>query len=377
MPRILSTTPREDGFRMPAEWEPHIGCWMLWPERSDNWRNGAKPAQHAFAAVAAAIAQGEPVTVCASPGEYAVAREMLDPAIRVVEMTNNDSWMRDCGPTFLVDDAGDVRGVDWKFNAWGGLVGGLYFPWDQDDLVGEKVLEFERDDRYAPDFVLEGGSIDVDGQGTVLTTEECLLNPNRNPDMDRQTIETWLRDYLGVQTVLWLGKGVHLDETDGHVDNLCRFVAPGEVVLTWTDDPGDPQYEISHDALRRLEGYRDAQGRALKVHKLLQPARPVVITAEEAQGVDKVHGTLPREAGDRMAASYVNFYIANEVIVAPRFDDPNDEPAQALLATLFPGRRIVTVPGREILLGGGGIHCITQQEPRGRRLAKAASGSAA
>ncbi|WP_299003978.1 agmatine deiminase [uncultured Caulobacter sp.] len=367
MPRILETTPRADGFRMPAEWEPHAGCWMLWPERSDNWRNGAKPAQHAFTAVAAAIAQGEPVTVCASPGEYAVAREMLDPAIRVVEMTNNDSWMRDCGPTFLVHADGRVRGVDWKFNAWGGLIGGLYFPWDQDDLVGEKVLELERDDRYAPDFVLEGGSIDVDGEGTVLTTEECLLNPNRNPDLDRAGIEARLRDYLGVETVLWLGKGVHLDETDGHVDNLCRFVAPGEVVLTWTDDPADPQYPISQDALRRLEGYRDAKGRALKVHKLAQPARPVVITAEEAAGVDKVHGTLPREAGDRMAASYVNFYIANDVVVAPRFDDANDAPAQALLARLFPGRRILTVPGREILLGGGGIHCITQQEPRGRR----------
>lgn len=369
MSRILTTTPRADGFRMPAEWEPHIGCWMLWPERSDNWRNGAKPAQHAFAVVAAAIAQGEPVTVCASPAEYAVAREMLDPAIRVVEMTNNDSWMRDCGPTFLVNGEGEVRGVDWKFNAWGGLLGGLYFPWDQDDLVGEKVLELERDDRYAPDFVLEGGSIDVDGRGTLLTTEECLLNPNRNPGLDRAAIEARLRDYLGVDTILWLGKGVHLDETDGHVDNLCRFVAPGQVVLTWTDAPDDPQYEISQDALRRLEGFRDAEGRALTVHKLLQPAHPVLITADEAAGVDKVHGTLPREAGDRMAASYVNFYVANEVVVAPRFDDPNDQPAQALLARLFPGRRILTVPGREILLGGGGIHCITQQEPRGRRRA--------
>ncbi|WP_374574678.1 agmatine deiminase [Phenylobacterium sp.] len=366
MSKILSTTPKQDGFRMPAEWEPHVGCWMLWPERSDNWRNGAKPAQHAFAAVAAAIAQGEPVTVCASPGEYEVAREMLDPSIRVVEMTNNDSWIRDCGPTFLVNDKGVVRGVDWKFNAWGGLIGGLYFPWDQDDLVGEKVLEFERDDRYAPDFILEGGSIDVDGQGAVMATEECLLNPNRNAGMSREEIEAMLRAYLGVEAVLWLGKGVYLDETDGHVDNLCRFVAPGEVVLTWTDDTSDPQYEISADALRRLQGFRDGRGRPLTVHKLHQPARPVLITAEEAAGVDKVHGTLPREAGDRMAASYVNFYIGNGVVVAPRFDDPQDGPAQETLGRLFPGRKILTVPGREILLGGGGIHCITQQEPLGR-----------
>ncbi len=371
MPRVLTSTPRQDGFRMPAEWEPHAGCWMLWPERSDNWRNGAKPAQHAFAAVAAAISEGEPVTVCASPGEYAVAREMLDPAVRVVEMTSNDSWIRDCGPTFVVNDRGLVRGVDWKFNAWGGLADGLYFPWDQDDLVGEKVLELERDDRYAPDFVLEGGSIDVDGEGSVLVTEECLLNVDRNPQLDRAEIETMLRDYLGVEAVLWLGRGVHLDETDGHVDNLCRFVAPGEVVLTWTDDRSDPQYEISADALRRLEGFRDARGRPLKVHRLHQPARPVVITAEEAAGVDRVHGTLPRQAGDRMAASYVNFYIANGVVVAPRFGDPHDARAQAKLAELFPTRRILTTPGREILLGGGGIHCITQQQPLGRPVASA------
>lgn len=366
MSKLLTTTPRQDGFRMPAEWEPHIGCWMLWPERSDNWRGGAKPAQHAFAAVAAAIAQGEAVTVCASPGQYLVAREMLDPGIRVVEMTSNDSWIRDCGPTFVVNDAGEVRGVDWKFNAWGGLGGGLYFPWDQDDLVGEKVVEFERDDRYAPDFVLEGGSIDVDGQGTVLTTEECLLNPNRNPNLSRAEIEQHLSNYLNIDKVLWLEKGVYLDETSGHVDNFCRFVSPGEVVLTWTDDRSDPQYEISAAALDRLQGKTDARGRSLKIHKIHTP-RPVLITPEEAAGVDKVAGTLPREAGNRLAASYVNFYIANDVVVMPRFYDPQDEPAQETLARLFPTRRIVTVPGREILLGGGNIHCITQQEPLGRR----------
>lgn len=366
MARLLSTTPRADGFRMPAEWETHNDCWMLWPERSDNWRRGAKPAQHAFAAVAAAIVQGEPVTVCVSPDQFIIAREMLDPAIRVVEMTSNDSWIRDCGPTFVVNGEGAVRGVDWKFNAWGGLDGGLYFPWDQDDLVGEKVIEIERDDRYAPDFILEGGSIDVDGEGTVLTTEECLLNPNRNPELGRAGIEQMLHDYLNVDKILWLPKGVYLDETDGHVDNFCRFVAPGEVVLTWTDDVADPQYAISVAALDLLASMRDANGRPLTVHKLHQP-RPVLITAGEAAEVDHVPGTLPRQAGDRLAASYVNFYIANDVIVMPGYDDPHDGPARQKLAELFPGRRIVMVPGREILLGGGNIHCITQQEPLGRR----------
>lgn len=371
MSKVLTTTPRQDGFRMPAEWEPHSGCWMLWPERSDNWRGGAKPAQHAFAAVAAAITQGEPVSVCASPAQYLIARDMLDPSVRVVEMTSNDSWIRDCGPTFVVNDKGNVRGIDWKFNAWGGLSGGLYFPWDQDDLVGEKVIELERDDRYAPDFILEGGSIDVDGEGTLLTTEECLLNPNRNPDKSREQIEKYLKDYLNLEQILWLKKGIYLDETSGHVDNFCRFVAPGEVILAWTDDHSDPQYEISAEALERLQSMTDARGRSLKIHKLVGP-RPVLITAEEAAGVDKVAGTLPRDAGNRLAASYVNFYIANNVVVMPSFNDPADIAAQQMLAKLFPTRRIVVVPGREILLGGGNIHCITQQEPLGRRIVQMA-----
>lgn len=362
MPRRLHSTPRADGYRMPAEWEPHAGCWLLWPERPDNWRNGARPAQAAFAAVAAAIARTEPVTVCVSPERYAAAREALPEIVRVVEMTSNDSWARDCGPTFVVDDRGGVRGIDWRFNAWGGLRDGLYFPWDQDDLVGEKVLELERDDRYAPDLVMEGGSIDVDGQGTVLTTEECLLNPDRNPELTRADIEARLKAHLNVETVLWLPKGVHGDETDGHVDNLCRFVGPGEVVLTWTDDPADPQHAISRDALAHLQTMTDARGRALIVHRLHQPA-PVVITVDEAAGVDRLPGTLPRRPGDRMAASYVNFYIANGAVIAPAFDDPADAPAHDLLGRLFPARRIIAVPAREILLGGGGIHCITQQQP--------------
>ncbi|MBC7670558.1 MAG: agmatine deiminase [Gemmatimonadaceae bacterium] len=369
MSKLLTTTPRQDGFRMPAEWEPHIGCWMLWPERSDNWRGGAKPAQHAFAAVAAAIVEGEPVTVCVSPGQYVIAREMLDPAVRVVEMTNNDSWIRDCGPTFVVNKAGLVRGVDWKFNAWGGLLGGLYFPWDQDDLVGEKVIEMEGDDRYGPNFILEGGSIDVDGECSLLVTEQCLLNANRNPTKTREQIEQELRDYLGVEAVLWLKAGVYLDETDGHIDNFCRFIAPGEVVLTWTDDRRDPQYDISAEAYERLQTMRDARGRPLTVHKLHQP-NPALITAEEAAGVDRVPGTLPREPGDRLAASYVNFYIANDRLIMPAFNDSHDEAAQAVLSDLFPLRDIITVPGREILLGGGNIHCITQQEPLGARGAK-------
>lgn len=365
MTRRLESTPRADGFRMPGEFEPHEGCWMLWPERPDNWRLGAKPAQHAFAAVASAIAEGEPVTMGVSPGQFQNARSMLPPHIRVVEMTYNDSWMRDCGPTFLINGKGDVRLINWKFNAWGGIRGGLYFPWDQDDIVPQKIAEIERVDRYRATLTLEGGSIHVDGEGTLLTTEQCLLNPNRNPGLSREDIEKILSDYLNVDAFIWLGDGVFNDETSGHVDNLCCFIKPGCVALTWTDDTSDPQYEISRDAFKRLSAARDAKGRKLDIHKIHQPA-PVIITGEEASGVDAIEGTLPRQPGNRMAASYINFYIGNGVVVMPAFDDPQDGPAAEALAALFPGRRVIPVPAREILLGGGNIHCITQQQPARR-----------
>ena len=367
MTRTQKSTPRRDGFRMPAEFEPHAGTWMLWPERPDNWRLGAKPAQAAFAAVASAIAASEPVTVGVSAAQYENARAQLPAAVRLVELSSNDAWARDTGPTGIVDAGGRVRGVDWVFNAWGGLDGGLYFPWDQDDLVARKVLEIEGLDRYRAPFVLEGGAIHVDGEGTLITTEECLLNPNRNPGLSRADIERGLRDYLGVETILWLGRGVFNDETDGHVDNLCCFVRPGEVALTWCDDPADPQYEISRDALARLRAARDARGRRLLVHKIPQPG-PLFMTAEEAAGVDRREGSRPRQAGDRMAGSYVNFYIANRRVVVPLLDPATDARALRILRRLFPGREVVGVPAREILLGGGNIHCITQQVPKGAGL---------
>jgi len=364
MARPLKGTPRRDGFRMPGEFEPHRGCWMLWPERPDNWRLGAKPAQKAFAEVACAIARFEAVTVGVSAAQFQNARRCLPEEVRVLELSCNDSWMRDVGPTFVVDPGGAVRLVDWRFNAWGGLRGGLYFPWDQDALVARKVGEIEGLDRYAAPLILEGGSIHVDGEGTVIATEQCLLNPNRNPELGRRDIEELLREYLGVESILWLGKGVYNDETDGHVDNLCSFVRPGVVALTWTEDRSDPQYEISADALERLERATDARGRRVEVHKIEQPG-PLTITREECDGVDRVEGTLPRQEGDRLAASYINFYVANGAVVVPQFGDPQDPAALAGLAELFPGREVVGVYAREILLGGGNIHCITQQQPLG------------
>ena len=215
---------------------------------------------------------------------------MLPPEVRVVELAADDAWMRDVGPTFVVDGDGGRRGVDWHFNAWGGLEGGLYFPWDRDERVAAKVLEVEGAERYRAPLVLEGGSIHVDGEGTVLTTEECLLNPNRNPELSREQIERHLLDYLGAEKVLWLGRGVFMDETDGHVDNLACFARPGVVLLTWTDDESDPQHEISADARERLEAATDARGRALEVVLLPSPG-PLEMSAEEAAGVDAAEGT--------------------------------------------------------------------------------------
>jgi agmatine deiminase len=364
MTRTLDTTPAQDGFSMPAEYAPHAGCWMLWPERPDNWRQGAQPAQRAFAEVARAIARFEPVTMGVSAGHFEFARQQLPPQIRVVEMSHDDAWMRDVGPTFVTNKRGVRRGVDWRFNAWGGLAGGLYFPWDQDDLVAHKVLEIEASDRYRARLINEGGAIHVDGQGTALVTEQMMLNPNRNPELDKAAIEQQLIAYLGVQVVIWLGDGVIDDETGGHIDNLACFARPGVVMLTWTDDKRDPQYAVSRDAFERLAAARDARGRRIEVVKLPMPG-PLRYSAAETSGVQEREAARARIAGMRLAASYVNFYIANGGIVMPLLDARTDRAAAARLKRVFPGRKVVGVPAREILLGGGNIHCITQQVPRG------------
>jgi agmatine deiminase len=362
MSRTLDSTPTADGFRMPGEFEPHAGCWMAWPERPDNWRDAARPAQEAFVAVAEAIAVSEPVTMAVSDAQYERCRAMLSPAVRVVEISTDDSWLRDIGPSFLVDDAGFLRGVDWHFNAWGGVEGGLYANWEHDDRVAQKVLEIERAGRYRASLVLEGGSIHVDGQGTVLTTEECLLNHNRNPELSREQIEAELREYLGVSTVLWLGRGVFGDETDGHIDNLACFARPGVVMLSWPEDDSDPTRSAAEDAERRLQLARDDRGRELEVIRIPAPG-PLLISDEEAAGVERRAGTLPRLAGERMAGSYVNFFIATSRVIFPLLDERSDDRAAEILSDAFPGREIVGVPAREILLGGGNIHCITQQVP--------------
>ncbi len=360
--RTIESTPAADGYRMPAEFEPHDGCWMAWPERPDNWRLGAEPAQRAYAAVATAIAASEPVTMAASAAQIERCRASLPGSVRVVEVATDDAWMRDTGPTFVIDGAGGRRGVDWRFNAWGGHHGGLYSSWERDDRVAARVLEIEGAGRYRAPIVLEGGGVHVDGEGTVLATEECLLNRNRNPQLSREQIERVLCDYLGAEKVVWLGRGIYNDETDGHVDNIACFARPGIVLLSWTDDEADPQHAISLEALQRLEAATDARGRGFEAIRLPSPG-PILIGAEEAAGVKAVAGTLPRRAGDRLAASYVNFYLGNSRLAMPLLDERHDDEAAAILADCFPEHEIVGVSAREILLGGGNIHCITQQIP--------------
>ncbi|WP_239256544.1 agmatine deiminase [Listeria ilorinensis] len=362
--KTIDSSPKKDGFRMPGEFEKHTGCYILWPERPDNWRFGGKPAQKVFVDVASAISKFEQVTVGASPEQYVNARYMLPDEVRVVEIDSDDAWVRDCGPTFVKNDNGELRGVDWSFNAWGGLVDGLYFPWDKDDQVAQKICELEGRDRYRlADFVLEGGSIHVDGEGTLITTEECLLSEGRNSQLSKEQIEQVLKEYLNLEKIIWLKRGIYLDETNGHVDNILNYVRPGVVALAWTDDQNDPQYEISKECLDILENETDAKGRKLEVHKIHVP-KPILITREESEGVDAVDGTLPRMEGDRLAASYINYYTANGGIIFPLFGDPKDEEAKQKLAELYPEREIVGVSAREILLGGGNIHCITQQVPK-------------
>ena len=361
----LNSTPKSDGFYMPSELAEHKCTYVLWPERPDNWHGGAKPAQKAFREVVEKIAKYEPVVLGVNSSQYAHVLGMNMKNVAVVEISNNDSWIRDTGATMVISGQGEMRAVDWEFNGYGGLFNGIYFPWDLDDAIAAKMAAIEKVDRYRTDgFVLEGGSVHSDGEGTLLVTEETLLDEGRNPGMSKAEIEAKLLEYCGAEKVLWIPYGIYKDEdTNGHVDNICQFVAPGKVVLAWEDNISDPQHERSVRALEYLENETDARGRKLEIVKIHVPS-PVTITKEESEGVDVVEGTFPRNEGDRLPASYINYYNCNGAIILPVFNDPRDEEAIRTLQACFPDRVIEPVYAREILLGGGNIHCITQQVPK-------------
>ena len=374
--RILGSTPKQDGYRMPGEFEPHDHIFMIWPERPDNWRQGAKPAQRAYAEVAKAIAKHTPVTMLVSNAQYANCRARLPEEIRVVEMSSDDAWVRDCGPTFVINDKGDIRGVDWIFNAWGGLVDGLYFPWANDDAMAQKICDLQGIDSYRTDadscpagldFILEGGSIHVDGEGTLITTEMCLLNEaaGRNvPNLDKEQIEMMLKEYLNLEKIIWIKDGIDPYETNGHIDDVACYIRPGEVACIWTDDPNHPFYEPAQAAYKTLSEATDAKGRKLKVYKMCMTKEPCYL--KDAWSIDTATGAIPREEGEISIASYMNFLITNNAIILPQYGDENDALAVQQAQEMFPGYTIEPVMTTEVAYGGGNIHCITQQQPKAK-----------
>ncbi|WP_035802925.1 agmatine deiminase family protein [Kitasatospora mediocidica] len=332
-------------LRMPAEWSEHDGCLMAWPTRSELWGAVLDEAKQEYAEVARAIAQFEPVTMVAPPGHGDEARERCGSGVEVVELPIDDSWFRDSGPIVLLGADGERAGVDFRFNAWGGK----HHPFDADDRISALLLERLGLRRIVSEMILEGGAITVDGEGTLITTEQCLLHPNRNPGMSREQIEAELIARLGVEKVIWLPYGGLLDtETDGHVDGVCAFVAPGRVLVQLPSDPEHPDYERMRANHAVLAAATDARGRALEIVELPQSA------------FVEVDGTST-EVG------YLNFYVANGGVVVPVADLPGDEAALAVIASVFPTRKVVGVRTRVIAFGGGGVHCITQQVPAAAR----------
>lgn len=338
------TPPAGLGYRMPAEWEPHAATWLSWPHNRDSWPGQFEPIPGVWADLVHALCQVELVNILA--GGEAVMTEALRlvghlPRVTLHEIATNDAWMRDHGPTFLVGRAGTAPAlVDWHYNAWGGK----YPPFDLDQQVPRRLAEKLGFRRFEPGIVLEGGAIDVNGTGSLLTTEQCLLNPNRNPHLGRADLEQYLADYCGARHVIWLGGGIVGDDTDGHIDELARFVSPRTVVAALEEDPADPNHEPLRDNLQRLRAAGDEQGRPLEIVTLPMP-RPVYHDEH------------------RLPASYLNFYVANALVIVPQFGDPADALAIETLAELFPGRRIRGLRAVELAWGLGAFHCITQQQP--------------
>ncbi len=346
----LAASPRAAGYRQPAEWEEHRAVWVAWPSHAELWEGALEPVRTAWIEMARAVVDIDPATglprgerlEVLAPDERneATARSRLAgiPA-RFHRIPFGDVWLRDIAPLFVKGEEG-VAAVSFAFNGWGGK-----YVLPGDELVSARVALAARMRAFTVPWVLEGGAVEVDGAGTCLTTRQCLLNPNRNPGMTADDVEAGLREALGVEKVLWLNEGLRNDHTDGHVDTLARFVAEGVVVSMHPDGPADPNRQALEEVEKDLRSFRDAKGRGLDVVTIPSP------------------GFVPGADGAPMPASYVNFFIGNRSVVVPVYGAPADDAALEALLPLFPGRRIVGVPARELLGGGGAWHCITQQEP--------------
>ncbi len=335
-------TPGSDGFFMPAEWGPHSRCWMAWPCLEELWGATMAEARKAYARVAQAVASFEKVFMLATPEDVAQAQKMCGGEVCVLPGRVDDSWARDSGPTFVLNEYGEVAGIDWIFNGWGHF----YSERCSCESMALDILAHDEVRRYVAPFILEGGAIHVDGEGTLLVTEQCLMDPARNIGLTKRDFEELFLAYLGVKQVIWLGEGLEGDDTNGHVDIVACFVRPGVVLVQSCDDPDDPNYAIYRDNVRRLELACDALGRPITLVTVPQPER-------------KYCGKK------RLDLSYINFYLPNGGVVMPSFGDPNDAVAFALMQKLFPERTVVALNSVPIFRGGGGIHCITQQQPAG------------
>jgi agmatine deiminase len=336
--------PARDGFAWPAEWVTHKRTWMCWPCRVEAWggSEGLLRAKQAVAHVARAISTFEPVVMAARPQDVAEATLACAGKVEIFEVALDDSWARDSGPTFLVGADGSKAAVQWQFNAWGNK----YHPYAEDALFATRVAKAADTALYCAPLVCEGGAIHTDGEGTLITTEQCLLNPNRNPNLNKQQVEERLALFTGARRIIWLGDGFLDEETDGHVDNIACFASPGRVIVGVPVRRSYPDFEPVMEAIRRLKVLRDARGEHFEIIEIEQPRKQ----REDWRGCP-------------LAASYVNFCLPNGGVVMPAFDDPGDERARAVLADCFPGRDILQVDALDIVQGGGGIHCITQQEP--------------
>ncbi|MBP1905732.1 agmatine deiminase [Paenibacillus turicensis] len=340
--------PKALNYTMPAEWTQHERTFISWPIQASM----VYPEQYevvcaSYAEIITAIAEFEPVTVIINPDDEELVRSFVKQEnVTLLPIQHNDAWLRDNGPTFIQNAEGKLAGINWKFNAWGGK----YSPWDLDDAVAPQILKQAGITQFDAPLVMEGGSIHTDGEGTILTTEECLLNTNRNPELSREQIEAYVKEFTGSDVIIWLERGLSGDETDGHVDNIACFVAPGKVIIQVCDDAQDENYAITQTNLAILEQARDAKGRKLEIVKLQQPPR-----------VDY--------EGSRLTLSYLNFYFVNGGIILPVFGGTaaeTDQMAMDTLASIFPDRRIRTVNGMGVIKEGGNVHCTTQQMPASR-----------
>lgn len=334
--------PTDNGFFMPPEWTRHQCTFMEWPLMEAEWPGPFEEVLGAYADIVKKISKFEQVMLIARQDAMYQAKQFCGGYAEIIPLEHNDSWMRDNGPTFVLNRNGETAGVNWIFNAWGGK-----YPCENDNLVAGRILDRLKIKRFDAPFVMEGGSIHVDGEGTLITTEECLLNSNRNPGFSKKEIEDLLKGYLGVKKIIWLKRGLFGDDTDGHVDNVACFAAPGLILLQTALNPGDPNYERSQDNLKILSSETDACGRSLRVIQIEQPG-------------EAFYGDM------RLTLSYLNFYFVNGGIILPVFGEKysdTDEKAAKTLKSVFPDREIVTVNGMPIIRGGGNVHCLTQQMP--------------